>query len=243
MNAIALTPGTSNVSLVNIPEPDITAPDQVKIKVRQVSICGTDREEVAGGRADAPEGKNQLVIGHEMFGEIVDVGKDVVKVRKGDFGVFTVRRGCGKCIACKNDRSDMCYTGDYTERGIKSADGFQCEYVVDNEKYLVKIPEVIKEIAVLTEPMSVASKAINEAVAIQQVRLQDFDDSSTLLDGKKALVVGLGPIGLMAAIALRLNGAIVYGMDIVDANGLRPKILEEIGGRYIDGRKVKATEF
>src|SRR3954471_87462 len=119
MKVIALTPGTSNVSLVNIPEPDITAPDQVKIKVRQVGICGTDREEVAGGRADAPAGKNQLVIGHEMFGEVVEVGGAVTKVRKGDFGVFMVRRGCGKCTACLNERSDMCYTGAYTERGIK----------------------------------------------------------------------------------------------------------------------------
>jgi threonine dehydrogenase-like Zn-dependent dehydrogenase len=107
----------------------------------------------------------------------------------------------------------------------------------------VKIPEVIKEIAVLTEPMSIAAKAIDEALAIQQARLKDFKEGTNWLDGKKALVVGLGPIGLMAAFALRLKGATVSGMDIVDAKSLRPKILEEIGGKYVDGRIVKATDL
>jgi glucose 1-dehydrogenase len=238
MKAIALVPGATNVSLVDVPEPHIAAADEVKIKIMQVGICGTDREQAEGGRADAPEGKNQLIIGHEMFGEIVEIGSEVKSVRKGDYGVFIVRRGCGKCKACTNGRSDMCFTGDYTERGIKGADGFQAEYVVDKEQYLVKLPAEIKEIGVLTEPMSVAAKAIDEAMIIQQARLNDFDGSLNWLKGKRALVAGIGPIGLMAAFALRLRGAEVIGMDIVDENSSRPTILEKIGGKYVDGRKI-----
>jgi len=238
MKAIALVPGTTNVSLVDVPEPHIAAPDEVKIKIWQVGICGTDREQAEGGRADAPEGKTQLIIGHEMFGEVVEIGSEVKRVQKGDYGVFIVRRGCGKCKACMNGRSDMCFTGDYTERGIKGADGFQAEYVVDKEPYLVKVPGEMKEIGVLTEPMSVASKAIDEAMIIQQARLSDFDESLNWLKGKRALVAGIGPIGLMAAFALRLRGAEVIGMDIVDENSSRPTILEKIGGKYVDGRKI-----
>ena len=156
-------------------EPAVSRPDDVKIKIWQVGICGTDREQAEGGRADAPKGQAHLVIGHEMFGQVVEVGSEVTSVQVGDYGVLTVRRGCGQCKACINDRSDMCYTGNYTERGIKGAHGFQSEFVVDNEKYLIKVPEEIKEVGVLTEPMSVAAKAIDEAMIMQAARLKDFD--------------------------------------------------------------------
>jgi glucose 1-dehydrogenase len=242
MKAIALVPGTTEVSLIDIKEPVITSPNQVKLKVLEVGICGTDREEVAGGRADAPKGQKQLVIGHEMFGQVTETGDAVTKIHKGDYGVFMVRRGCGECDACRNGRSDMCYTGNYTERGIKAANGFQAEYVVDDEQYLVKVPASMKEIGVLTEPMSVASKAIDESLQIQHARLGSFTTSKNWLEGRKALVAGLGPIGLMAAFALRLRGAEVIGLDIVDENSLRPQLLEQIGGKYIDGRKVQVTD-
>ena len=238
MKAIALIPGTAGVSLTNVEEPEISAPDEVKIKIMQVGICGTDREEVRGGRAAAPAGKNQLIIGHEMFGQVVAVGAAVSAVVPGDYAVFTVRRGCNECLACLNNRSDLCYTGKYTERGIKGADGFQAEYVVDKENYLIKVPERIKNIGVLTEPMSVASKAIDEAVTIQLARLKSIIPGENWLEGKKALIAGIGAIGLMAAFALRLKGAEVLGMDIVDEESLRPQLLKQIGGLYIDSRKV-----
>lgn len=236
MKAISLVPGTTAVSLKDVPEPSIEQPDDIKIKIWQVGICGTDREEAEGGRADAPSGKEELIIGHEMFGQVVETGSEVTAAQKGDFGVFTVRRGCGKCAACDNGRSDMCLTGDYTERGIKGADGFQSEFVVDREAYFVKVPEKVREIGVLTEPMSVAAKAIDEAVRIQEVRLGAFEDTDKWFRGKKALIAGIGPIGLMAAFALRLRGAEVVGMDIVDEDTLRPRVLQQIGGKYVDGR-------
>ncbi|HET8752777.1 MAG TPA: glucose 1-dehydrogenase, partial [Salinimicrobium sp.] len=243
MKAISLLPGTTNISLVDVEEPQIQARDEIKIKVMQVGICGTDREEASGGRADAPPGEEKLIIGHEMFGEVMEIGEAVKKVKKGDFGLFTVRRGCEKCVACKNNRSDMCFTGDYTERGIKAIDGFQAQYVVDKEQYFVKVPDAIKDIGVLTEPMSVAAKAIDEALIIQKARFKDFEESGEWLKGKKALVAGIGAIGLLGAFALRLRGAEVYGLDIVDEKTLRPQILKDIGGKYVDGRKVKTTDL
>jgi threonine dehydrogenase-like Zn-dependent dehydrogenase len=238
MKAITLIPGTTNVSVQEVPEPTIHAGNEVKVKILQVGICGTDREEAAGGRASAPDGKKELIIGHEMFGQVVETGKNVRSVKPGDYAMFTVRRGCGECAACLNDRSDMCFTGNYTERGIKGADGFQSQYVVDKEEFIVKIPEAIKEIGVLTEPMSVAAKAIDEAVNIQTARLPLFDETQNWLTGKKALIAGIGAIGLMAAFALRLQGAEVMGMDIVDEHTLRPSLIKKIGGTYIDSRKM-----
>ena len=243
MKAISLVPGTTNVSLEEVPEPQITAPDEIKVRIREVGICGTDREEASGGRADAPPGERKLILGHEMFGEVVEIGSEVTLVQKGDFGVFSVRRGCGKCSACNSNRSDMCFTGEYTERGIKEINGFQAEYVVDREQYFVKVPESIKDIGVLTEPMSVAAKAIDEAMIIQKARFSSIEDTQVWLKGKRALVAGIGAIGLLGAFALRLRGAEVYGLDIVDEDSLRPEILKQIGGKYIDGRTMETSDI
>ncbi len=83
MEAIAIVPGTKEVRQVDRPEPSVAADDEIKLKVRRVGICGTDREEVSGGRSKAPPGQKDLVIGHEMFGQVVDVGKNVSRVKPG----------------------------------------------------------------------------------------------------------------------------------------------------------------
>lgn len=243
MKVITLVPGSIQISISDRQEPQITSPGQIKIAVLQVGICGTDRDEAAGGRAEAPEGRRLLVTGHEMFGKVVETGAGVTAAAIGEYGLFTVRRGCGECLACLNGRNDLCYTGHYLERGIKGEDGYQAEYVVDDQRWFVPVPAAQKAIGVLTEPMSIASKAIDEALAIQGERLKDIVPSVNWLEGRRALVAGLGPVGLLAAFALRLRGADVIGIDIVDEDSVRPFVLKQAGGRYIDGRKVPTKEF
>jgi threonine dehydrogenase-like Zn-dependent dehydrogenase len=136
----------------------------------------------------------------------------------------------------------MCLTGKYRERGIWGLDGYQTEYAVDNEQYLVQVPAELEAVGVLCEPLSVAEKAIDEAVHLQTARLPDASATPEWLYGRACLVAGLGPIGLLGALILRLRGAIVYGLDIVDAGTARPMWLEHIGGHYVDGRKVPADK-
>lgn len=243
MKAIALEPGTKNVRLIDWEEPQIKTETEIKVKVLRVGICGTDREETSGGRADAPKGEKLLIIGHEMFSKVVAVGKKVTKVKVGDYVVITVRRGCAACPACLANRSDMCMTGNYTERGIKERHGFQSEFVVDEEEFAVKVPPTIAEIAVLTEPMSVVQKAIDEAGIIQKGRLPYLQNNEHWLQGKTALVAGLGPIGLLAALVLRLKGAEVLGLDIVEPGSPRALLLEEMGGTYIDDKTLDPETF
>ncbi|MEO6039591.1 MAG: glucose 1-dehydrogenase [Saprospiraceae bacterium] len=242
MKALALVPGTTDLHLVDRPEPIVSQPNQIKMKVLQVGICGTDREEAAGGRADPPAGQKELVIGHEMFGQVTEVGSGVSSVRKGDYGVFMVRRPCGACAPCQAGRSDMCLSGNYTERGIKGADGFQQQFVIDDQAYFLAVPAAIAHLGVLAEPTSVGEKAIDEALRIQAARLPGVS-ADTWLQGKQVLVVGLGPIGLLAAMVLRLRGAEVTGVDIVDDNSIRPSVLRELGGNYVDGRQVKTIDL
>jgi threonine dehydrogenase-like Zn-dependent dehydrogenase len=242
MKAIANISGTATLQLVERPEPVLCAEDEVKLKVLRVGICGTDREEAAGGRSKPPEGQTELVIGHEMFGQVVEIGKAVSRVAVGDLAVFTVRRGCGKCLPCRMNRSDMCQTGEYAERGIWGLDGYQTEYALDKEQYVVRVPSELEPVGVLCEPLSVAEKAIDEAVRLQVARLPDAPGTLDWLYGRPCLVAGLGPIGLLAAMLLRLRGAQVYGLDVVEAGTPRPSWLEHIGGQYIDGRQVPADQ-
>ncbi len=242
MKALAITPGAASIRTIDIPEPSIASPKQIKVKVLRVGICGTDREEVAGGRAMAPQGRKELVIGHEMIGRVVEIGKEVTSVQIGDCAVLTVRRGCGSCLPCVMNRPDMCLTGKYLERGIWGHDGYDSEYVVDDERYAVHIPAELESIAVLTEPMSVVEKAIDEAVRVQSARLADAASTPCWLSGRRCLVAGLGPVGLLGALALRLRGAEVFGLDIVDEHSSRPSWLTIIGGHYIDGRNVPADK-
>ncbi len=242
MKAIAFAPDSGELKIVERPEPAIVAPGDVKLRTIRVGICGTDREQLHWGRRPIPEGQSDMVIGHESFGQVVAASSDVARVSKGDYGVFTVRRGCGRCLPCQTNRSDMCQTGDYRERGIWRADGYQAEYVVDDEQYLVRVPPALEAVGVLVEPLSVVEKAIDQALRVQATRLSDAPATADGLAGRRCLVTGLGPIGLLAAMILRLRGAHVHGMDIVDETTPRPRWLAHIGGRYIDGRVVRADQ-
>ncbi|MBX7065927.1 MAG: glucose 1-dehydrogenase [Parachlamydiales bacterium] len=245
MKAIAIVPHTKTVQLVDRDDPKIETPTQVKVKVLQVGICGTDREEVAGGRADAPPGEKMLIIGHEVLGEVVQVGDAVRSLKPKDLVVIMVRRPCSECEMCKKGCSDMCQSGNYTERGIKQRHGFHQEFVIDEEKYMIWVPPALVGTAVLTEPTTVVEKAIDHACRLQVARLPVDPDPKKWLHGKKVLVAGLGPIGLLAAMVLRLRGANVVGMDIVDPHSLRPRILEEMGGKYVVGKEgaMKGQSF
>ena len=243
MKAIAIVPGTPGARIVERPEPAVAAPDDVKLRVIRVGICGTDREEVSGGRAQAPDGQKELVIGHEMFGQVVGVGAAVNRLKEGDYAVFTVRRGCDACAPCKMGRTDMCRTGNYRERGIHRLDGYQTEFVVDKEEYAIAVPGELETAGVLMEPLSIVEKAIEEAIQVQKVRCPDAAATPGWIFGRRCLVAGLGPVGLLAAMGLRLLDCEVYGLDVVDGASARPQWLGEIGGHYIDGRQVPADKI
>lgn len=242
MHAISIKPGIKEVNCIEHPQPFIERPTQVKLEVLEVGICGTDRELVSGERARAPRGEDYLILGHEMLGEVVEVGKAVTTFKVGDLAVVTVRRGCNHCLSCLVDRPDMCYEEDYQERGIKSRHGFQSNFVVDDEKFLVKVHKDLASFGVLCEPMSIVEKAIDQILLCQKARLP-FWESAEDLNNKQALVVGLGPIGLLACMVLRLRGLKVYGQDIVSEDSPKAKIVEELGGVYIDGKKDKYDQI
>src|SRR5438270_8740476 len=102
MKAIAVFPDEREIRVVDHPEPAMESPTQAKLRMLDVGVCGTDREIASFQYGTPPEGSEYLVIGHESLGEVVEVGPQAKKVKKGDLVVATVRRPCDhtECVAC-----------------------------------------------------------------------------------------------------------------------------------------------
>jgi len=80
MKAIAVFPGTREIRLIDHPEPELSTVTDVKLRMIEVGVCGTDKEICAFEYGTPPEGSDYLVIGHESLGEVVAVGTKVSRV-------------------------------------------------------------------------------------------------------------------------------------------------------------------
>src|SRR2546429_737184 len=210
MRAVGVLPGKREVRLIEHEAPKISATNQLKIRSLEVGVCGTDREICTFVYGSPPTGFEYLVLGHESLGEVTEVGSAVSRFKPGDLVVPSVRRPCphAHCLACREDKQDFCYTGDFTERGIKMTHGFLTEYYVDEEKYLTYVPPGLREVAVLVEPLTVAEKGLAQVRKVQQ-RLPWVAPNTRaeqIGKGKNPVVLGAGPDGNLGAMVLMVNG-------------------------------------
>jgi threonine dehydrogenase-like Zn-dependent dehydrogenase len=122
MRAIAVTPAIKQVSIIDQPEPGISRPTDVKLRMIEAGICGTDKEICAFEYGTPPVGSEHLVIGHESLGEVIEVGAAVTRVRVGDLVIPMVRRPCPHrhCMACLSGRQDFCFTGEASNNSMAS---------------------------------------------------------------------------------------------------------------------------
>lgn len=237
MKAVAVFPEKREIQIVQHEAPKIHAPTQVKLRIIEVGICGTDREISSFKYGTPPAQSNYLIIGHESLCQVIEVGDSVTQVKPGDLAVPTVRRPCHHmhCIACRLDRQDFCYTGDFTERGIKAAHGFMAEFVVDDEKYINRIPKELKEAAVLVEPLTIVEKALKQVWQVQERLPWACSPASTKEHAycHRAVVLGAGPVGLLGAMALLSHGfeTFVYSRGLLDSPQAR--FAQSIGATYI----------
>lgn len=237
MKAIAVTPGKADsIHLADLPKPkigDIPNERGVLIKVLRVGVDGTDKEINAAEYGAAPKGYDFLVTGHESFGVVEAVGKNVTELKAGDFVVATVRRP-GNSIYDKIGAYDMTTDDVYYERGINLLHGYLTEYYVDEPEYIVKVPRGLKEVGVLLEPASVIEKGIAQAYEIQR-RLKVWRP-------KRVAVLGAGTIGLLAALALRIRGLEVCVFARTKPPYLNSDLIGEIGGCYHSLQEMSLVE-
>jgi glucose 1-dehydrogenase len=237
MKAVAVFPADRRFDVIDLPEPSIAAPDQVKLRMLDVGICGTDKEIVTFQFGTPPDGSNYLVIGHESLAQVIETGTKVTRVKPGDLAVATVRRPCNvpTCIACRAGRQDFCYSGQYTERGIMRRHGYMTELVVEDEQYLNPVPAALRDVAVLVEPLTIAEKAVAQLWLVQQ-RLP-----WTL--PRNALVLGAGPVGLLGAMKLVLEGFSTTVYSRTPATVDVAAIAAGFGAKFVHAETVSVEEL
>jgi threonine dehydrogenase-like Zn-dependent dehydrogenase len=184
-----------------------------------------------GHYGEAPPGQDFLVLGHEALGEVEKAGGS--DFGEGELVVPLVRRP-DSCINCFNGQSDMCIEGNYRECGIRGAQGFLLEYLAEEPRFLVRVPQNLRQVAVLTEPMSIVIKGIAQSVEFHRRSADPV---------QVALVLGSGSLGLLATAFLRLEGLNTYALDILPKSSLKGQLVESTGATYLDGRDLSIDEL
>jgi threonine dehydrogenase-like Zn-dependent dehydrogenase len=239
MKAIAVHPGTpDSIHLEDVPKPSVDQiPDGrgVLVRVLRVGVDGTDKEINAADYGAAPEGDDFLIIGHENFGVVEEVGPNVPDtIRPGGFVVASVRRP-GTSIYGKIGLQDFTTDDVYFERGINLLHGYLTEYYVEESNFVFPLPETLREVGVLLEPTTVAEKGINHAYEIQR-RLKVWEP-------RKALILGSGTIGLLMALAARLRGLELTVASLPKPPYRNSELVEQLGGVYVSTQDKNLAEI
>ena len=187
--------------------PQAPGPDEVRLHVAYCGICGTDLHIYQGHmdqRVDMPQ-----VVGHEMSGEIAEVGTDVVDWQVGDRVVVRPLDPCGTCPACQAGHAHICYNLKFL--GIDTPGAFQGSWTVPAHT-LHRLPDNLSmEEAALIEPLSVACHDVHRG---------------DVKAGEHVVVIGGGPIGMLIALVARHAGANVL---ISEINPFRVNLAHELG--------------
>jgi glucose 1-dehydrogenase len=225
MRAITVVPGRPGTArLESIPEP-LPAEGSVLVETIAVGVCGTDREILSGLYGTAPAGRERLVLGHESLGRVLDAPTDS-GLRPGDLVVGIVRRPDPvPCEACAVGEWDMCRNGRYTEHGIKELDGFCRERFRVAVSSLVPVAQRLGICGVLLEPASIVAKAWDQI---------DRIGARSRWTPQRVLVLGAGPVGLLAALFGSLRNLDVHVLDRV-TTGPKPELVKSLGATYHTG--------
>ncbi|NQX68219.1 glucose 1-dehydrogenase [Paenibacillus alba] len=226
--------GNPTIEIEDLPDPVLSHPQEVIVKVLAVGLDGTDKEILKEKYGVPPEGEDDLTTGHESLGVVTEAGTDS-GFRKGDLVTAIVRRPCRNqnCVNCRNGHSDFCQTGEYVERGIKGANGFLSEYYKEEGRYLVQVPLDLLQHGMLVEPQSIVEKVWDQVLRVQQ-RL--------IWEPKTALILGSGPLGLLAAMTCRLLGLEVYVWSMSPQDSLQAQLVKISGGMYQQAGAASAAD-
>jgi L-gulonate 5-dehydrogenase len=224
MKALVLTKART-LEIQEHPVPIVNNPDDVLIRVKAVGICGSDLHAYDGSLTTI---RYPRMIGHEVVGEVIEVGSAVSHVKQGDHVAMDPVVSCGNCLPCRNGRRNVCR--DVKCMGV-AAEGGAAEYIVLPALNVVKMPRDLSwKDAVLAEPFTIGANATTQA----RVKAEDV-----------VLVMGAGTIGLVSMQAAKQRGAKVMIADIVD---IRLELAKKLGADKVVNTKkedlaVAVNEF
>ena len=198
------------------------AESEVLVRVKATSLCGTDVhisqwDAWAQGRVHPPR-----IIGHEMCGEIVELGPGVTTAAVGDYVAAESHLTCGLCFQCRTGQGHVCTR--YRILGV-DVDGSFAEYVALPERVLWKTSrEILPELACVQEPLG---------NAVYATLIED-------VTGKSVLISGCGPTGLFAVAIARVAGASpIIATDISD---YRLGLAKQLGADHTINVKAESPE-
>lgn len=212
LQQVMTAPGEIEFREVAIPE--IKA-NQVKIKIRKIGICGSDIHVYHGKH---PFTSYPVTQGHEVSGEIVELGKEVKDLRIGQKVTIQPQVVCGKCHPCRHGKYNLCE--ELKVMGFQTT-GVASQYFVTENSKVTPLPEEMSDDeGAMIEPLAVAVHAVKRAGDVK---------------GLKIAVLGAGPIGNLVAQAAKGMGA--ESVLITDISDIRLEKAKECGVAYTANTK------
>jgi threonine 3-dehydrogenase len=218
MRAVVKARAAAGLEMRTVPIPPI-GPRDVLIRVRAASICGTDLhiynwDPWAQNRIHPP-----VIVGHELCGEIVEVGAEVTEVKVGDLVSAESHIVCNECDLCRTGNAHLCRNTQII--GVDRDGGFAEYIALPAANAWVDPPDMPPEIATLMENFG---NAVHTALTVPVV-------------ARKVLVTGCGPVGLMTiAVALAAGARSIYATDISD---YRLRLAKTIGANLVINPKTQ----
>ncbi|MCX6334011.1 MAG: alcohol dehydrogenase catalytic domain-containing protein, partial [Bacteroidia bacterium] len=201
MKAMMLT-GIRKMEMIEVPDPVIKNPDDVKIRMSVVGICGSDIHYFTQGSIGSQKVTFPFTLGHEGAGVVIETGSAVKRVKPGDVIAIEPAMPCGKCDQCLSGRQHTCRKLRFL--GCPNqADGCLSEFIVMPEDNCLKLPGILTpDHGSISEPLAIGVYAVKKAVDIR---------------GLKIGIIGFGPIGMSVLLAARAGGvSTVYVTDKID---------------------------
>ena len=194
MKAIEIS-DTRKINLIDIPEPVISDPQEVIVKIAAVSICGTDIHTFTNTH---PFVRPPVVVGHECSGVVTEVGSEVQLVKPGDRVAVDPVLGCGDCRPCKTGRANAC--ANVKCRGVH-VEGAMQEFFKVRERDVYKVPDSLEDLvlAACVEPFAIGAQAVWRG---------------NVSEGQTMVIFGAGPIGLTTMFMAMNRGAKCIMIDL-----------------------------
>ncbi len=203
--------GKGELRMVDVPEPEIVRPDDIKIKVAYTGVCGSDLHLKRAEFDFFADPVNGLNMGHEATGVITELGPEatVKGLKVGDRVTYYFNEPCGTCYYCRNGQEQFC--------GHKTGCGYaMSDYIVVQEQSVFKLPDSVSlEEGALTEPISVCLHGI---------------DMCNIKPGNTVAISGGGAMGMiMTMLALR-SGA--TKLTVFEPIAAKREVLKKLGAQY-----------
>jgi L-iditol 2-dehydrogenase len=194
MKSMMLT-GIRQMEMIEVPEPVIVNPKDVKIKMAVVGICGSDIHYYTNGKIGSQIVKYPFPVGHEGAGVVIETGSAVKNLKPGDIVAIEPAMPCRECDQCLAGRPHTCRKLRFL--GCPGqADGCLSEFIVMPVESCLRLPgTLVPDHGAISEPLAIGVYSVKNSIAVK---------------GAKIGILGFGPIGMSVMLAAKAKGGTTF---------------------------------